>query len=158
MLLLCSCRITLINKNKWESICCLENFLLHSRNIIEFLYFKPDKNYARAIYYLGNDVWATSFSSIPPKINDIIGRANREVTHLTFDRFKVHLLKRIGIGWTVLLSFSHKLNCSWITCLTNIRRLAIEQLNSKVSVYKISTEDRIRRSHLILSPHTKGFL
>lgn len=77
----------IVKKNQAGINLALENFLLHSRNIIEFLYHKPTKNYATAYHYLNPDVCSRLFSSKTPRINNIYKRANKEVAHLTFDRY-----------------------------------------------------------------------
>jgi len=66
---------------------CIDNMLLHSRNLMEFFYYSRNKKqqYARAVDYINNFA-----NKIPAKYNkikkDIQRRANPEVMHLGYKR------------------------------------------------------------------------
>lgn len=66
----------------------LENFLLHSRNLIEFLHF-PDnsKKYARAYHFLDEKSFLKISQLWNKDLEIFLDRANHEVSHLTYNRY-----------------------------------------------------------------------
>lgn len=64
----------------------LETFLLHSRNLIEFFYFPPSKEYARAVDFISLKTWDKVRPPKNEKIETFLARANHEVSHLTYKR------------------------------------------------------------------------
>lgn len=67
---------------------CLDNFVAHGRNLLEFYYYpRSDKNdYARAVHYVDSKTWE---QARPPKtdlIRELERRASNEMVHLTFKR------------------------------------------------------------------------
>ena len=74
--------------NFWIDNLVLENFLLHFRNIVEFLYF--DKKYpddARAKEYINPDDWSLLKKSYSDETKKLYTRACKEIGHLTYSRF-----------------------------------------------------------------------
>lgn len=66
----------------------LECFLLHYRNIIEFLFF--DKKFpddARAIEFIDRNEWSILNTSYTDDLKKLYTRACKEVDHLTYSRF-----------------------------------------------------------------------
>ncbi len=67
----------------------LESFAVHARNLLEFLWYKPNPRY-------GNDAFASDFSdewngrrgSRPPRLKEVDDgcRFGKEIFHLTYDR------------------------------------------------------------------------
>lgn len=66
----------------------LECFLLHARNLIEFLYhgskLKPDD--ARASDFIDRRSWDKLASSKAKNLENLQKRANKEISHLTYTR------------------------------------------------------------------------
>jgi hypothetical protein len=64
----------------------LECFLSHGRNLLEFFYYKPADNYARATHFIESDKWQQVKPEKTKNITELERRASPEVAHLTFDR------------------------------------------------------------------------
>lgn len=64
----------------------LECFLFHGRNLLEFFYYKPTNNYARAAHFVENDKWQQNRPEKTKNIIELERRTSKEVVHLTFDR------------------------------------------------------------------------
>lgn len=64
----------------------LENFLFHGRNLLEFFYYKPKNNYAKATHYIESDKWQQTRPEKTKNIIELERRISKEVVHLTFDR------------------------------------------------------------------------
>jgi len=74
--------------NFWMNNLALENFLLHFRNLVEFLYF--EKKYtddARANEFIDYNKWSLLNKSYTDEIKKFYTRACKEVDHLTYSRF-----------------------------------------------------------------------
>jgi len=67
---------------------CVDNFVSHGRNLLEFYYYpkKDKRGYARATHYVDSDEWG----KIRPQKTDLIReferRASNEMVHLTYKR------------------------------------------------------------------------
>lgn len=71
-------------KGTTEYTALLESFATHLRNLIDFFYFGPDKDYVRAHQFLEDPTaWAPA---MPAEVKQLLGRANNEVSHLTLNR------------------------------------------------------------------------
>lgn len=74
--------------NFWIDNLALENFLLHFRNTIEFLYFeKKYSDDARAKEFISSDNWSLLEKSYSGETKRLYTRACKEVGHLTYSRF-----------------------------------------------------------------------
>ncbi|MFA4890479.1 MAG: hypothetical protein WC587_02510 [Candidatus Paceibacterota bacterium] len=74
--------------NFWINNLALENFLLHFRNIIEFLYFdKKCSDDARAKEFISSDNWSLLKKSYSDETKKLYIRACKEISHLTYSRF-----------------------------------------------------------------------
>jgi hypothetical protein len=135
----------------------LENFLLHSRNIIEFLYLKPKRNYARAHHYLDNDVCSRLFSSKTPRINNILKRANQENAHLTFDRYCGSPPEKKWFWLEDFLELLTKIKVFLDNLPEQYKNDEIGKLYSKILCFESDTKNRIAQLPLKSSvPNNTG--
>lgn len=88
----CASLENIIEFKKQNNFCidnlALENFLLHFRNIVEFLYF--DKKYpddARAKEFISSATWSLLGKSYTDETKKMYTRACKEMGHLTYSRF-----------------------------------------------------------------------
>lgn len=74
--------------NIWMKNLAIENFLLHFRNLVEFLYF--EKKYdddARSKEFINAANWSLLYKSYTKESKKLYFRACKEVDHLTYSRF-----------------------------------------------------------------------
>ncbi len=67
----------------------LETFLLHSRNIVEFLFFDKNDKYpddARASDFISSQQHSNLKNNYSENLKKLYTRASKEVTHLTYSR------------------------------------------------------------------------
>ncbi len=75
-----------IARSQIEINMSLECFLSHGRNLLEFFYYNPVNNYARAVHFIDNSNWQQSRPEKTKNIIELERRASPEVAHLTFNR------------------------------------------------------------------------
>jgi hypothetical protein len=70
--------------------CAVEAFALHARNLIDFFYSAPQRDDVAAAHFFSNpEEWLQRRPLRPPLLEDAKGRANKEVSHLTYGRLLV---------------------------------------------------------------------
>src|SRR5205809_3763006 len=71
--------------------CAIESFALHARNLIDFFYTPPAKadDVVAAHFFTDPGAWDSHRPACPAALGDAKGRANKEVSHLTYGRLLV---------------------------------------------------------------------
>jgi|GEM_PF-2317965 len=66
----------------------LESFVIHTRNLLDFLYKGEGKNYIAAEHFINADVWRAQRPKQTRLLRDAYKRANNDVAHLTYTRLE----------------------------------------------------------------------
>jgi hypothetical protein len=84
----CSNNLIIDKKNEWVTKnAILESFLIHMRNLIDFLYPKqPKKDDITINDYLSKEVLSLHLPTITNNVSSYRTRANKEIAHLTTKR------------------------------------------------------------------------
>jgi len=76
--------------NRTVNNCVVESFALHARNIIDFFYTPPQKDDVVAAHFFStHGAWSAVCPTIAPILETAKGRANKEISHLTYTRCAV---------------------------------------------------------------------
>jgi hypothetical protein len=68
----------------------IESFAIHVRNLIDFLWpVKPSNDHVISNDFFGNNEWITIRPEIPVILKKARIRANKEISHISYDRLKV---------------------------------------------------------------------
>jgi hypothetical protein len=79
------------NQGSTVSNALIEAFTMHVRIILDFLYEKKKRPDDAVVgdFFSTQDVWLKIRPKMPPILNNISKRVNKEVAHLTYSRLKV---------------------------------------------------------------------
>jgi hypothetical protein len=90
------------NNNTIIKYALIESFVIHTRNLLDFLYKDPIKDDdIRAGYFLDDqEIWQSKRPEKSRFLGDISHRANKEVAHLTSTRYDVNKIE--GEPWPYL--------------------------------------------------------
>src|SRR3989339_605647 len=64
----------------------LECLFFHGRNLLEFFYYKPIKEYSRATHFIDESKWKQTCPSKTKNIIELEKRTSNEIVHLTYKR------------------------------------------------------------------------
>lgn len=64
----------------------LECLFFHGRNLLEFFYYKPVKNYSRATHFVNENKWEQTRPDKTKNVLELERRTSNEVVHLTYNR------------------------------------------------------------------------
>lgn len=79
-----------LEKNENGEMLALECFLLHFRNLVEFLYFDKSQKHpddARSLDFIQEKQWDDLKLSYNNSLKKLYDRACKEISHLTYSRF-----------------------------------------------------------------------
>jgi hypothetical protein len=64
----------------------LECLFFHGRNLLEFFYYKPAKDYSRAPHFIDDNKWKLTRPDKTKNVLELEKRTSNEVVHLTYKR------------------------------------------------------------------------